>query len=189
MTLSALGIFSAAGAGGAPASAYELISTTILGSSQASVSFDVSSFASTYRHLQLRFLGRTDNAAVSSYTTIRFNGDSGSNYSSHYLYGTGSSVLSGATLTTFIEAGGANGNSASSGIFSPAVLDILDAFSTTKNKTTRMLDGNPIPTSNSINLRSGSWRNTNSITSIVIGPGLGTNFVAGSRFSLYGIRG
>jgi hypothetical protein len=50
------GVFSAAGS--SVSNSYELISTTILpNSSSTSVTFDVSSLASTYKHLQVRVCG------------------------------------------------------------------------------------------------------------------------------------
>jgi len=67
------------------------------------------------------------------------------------------------------------------------VLDILDAYSTTKNKTIRSLSG-MTGGANNLQLYSGLWNNTAAISSLNIFPGA-TNFVAGSRFSLYGIRG
>jgi hypothetical protein len=38
-------------------------------------------------------------------------------------------------------------------------------------------------------LNSGLWRSTASVTDIQLFPNVGTNWVTGSRFSLYGIKG
>jgi hypothetical protein len=73
--------------------------------------------------------------------------------------------------------------------FGAAVLDVLDPYSTTKNKTLRCLQGVRAGTGPAIELRSGFWNNTASITSIVFTPETSGSFVSGSRFSLYGIRG
>jgi hypothetical protein len=193
MTLSALGIFSAAGAGGVVAgAAYELIeSFVVTGSSTTSVTFSsLGTYSSTYKHLQLRMTARTDRATVVDYVRLRFNGDSGSNYAFHNLSG---SALGGVTSnyetgTQFNLLRAASANS-SANIFGAITTDILDAYSTTKNKVTRTLGGVSSSTSSEIVLASGLWSNTASITSIFCGVGGGTNFVAGSRFSLYGIRG
>jgi hypothetical protein len=72
-------------ASGFDTGAYELISTTILGSAQSSVVFDVSSYTSTYKHLQIRVVTRTDRGANEDILGIRFNGDTGSNYITHLL--------------------------------------------------------------------------------------------------------
>jgi hypothetical protein len=193
MTLSALGIFSAAGAGGVVAGpAYELIeSFVVAGSSTTSVTFSsLGTYSSTYKHLQLRMTARTDRATVVDYVRLRFNGDSGSNYNFHNLSG---SALGG--LTSNYETGtqfnllrAASANS-SANIFGAITTDILDAYSTTKNKVARTLGGVASSTSSEIVLASGLWSNTASITSIFCGVGGGTNFIAGSRFSLYGIKG
>jgi hypothetical protein len=194
MTLSALGIFSAAGAGGGPAGAYELISTTILGSDQDSVTFDVSTLASTYRHLQVRLVARATTSTESRIVWLRYNGDSATNYSWHALlaYSDGTlAVRSEAVANTTVAAAfSIPAASIGSNIFGSGVIDILDAFSTTKNKTTRTLGGYMGGTGafqQSVSLFSSAWRNTAAITSIEVNAD--NNFLAGSRFSLYGIRG
>jgi hypothetical protein len=185
MALFPLGILSAAGAGGV-AGDYELINTQILGSNQPSITFSsLGTYSSTYKHLQIRATVRTDRAGAADGGIIRFNGDTGANYAHHILAGDGSSVNSFANTsqTQMVSLGGV-GNTAAANAFSAAVVDILDAYSTTKNKTLRSLHG-----VTSINLSSGVRLNTVSLTSIELGPQLGTNFLTGSRFSLYGIRG
>ena len=189
MTLSALGIFSAAGAGGVVASSYELIETYVLGSSQASVVFsNLGTYSSTYKHLQLRMVLRGDRNAGAESLVGRLNGDSGANYAMHTLTGSGSSVISAAEANatfyeyTYFTDGG------TSTIFTPVITDILDAYSTTKNKTIRTMFGRT-DGFGGVALVSGLWRSTSSITSITYTPRYGTNFVAGSRFSLYGIKG
>ena len=186
MTLSALGIFSAAGAGGvAVAGDYELISTTILGTSTASVTFSsLGDYSSTYKHLQIRAVAKYDSAFDN--LLMRFNSDTGNNYSHHRLIGNGSTVSSIATANTSSLFPGL-ASSTTSGIYSPTVIDILDPYSTTKNTTIRALYGdseNP-----TVRLASGAWYNTSAISSILIYSQSSFNFVAGSRFSLYGIKG
>jgi len=188
MTLSALGIFSAAGAGVVDTGAFDLISTTILGSAQASITFDVSTLASTYKHLQIRTTTRTVNAGLGvTALAIRFNGDSGTNYSYHRVTGNGSTVFSDGAANITNGFAGTNFYTGEVG-YGGNVCDILDAFSTTKNKTVRFLGGG----SNSgkfIGLWSSAWRNTNAITSIVLTDNDSNNLAIGSRFSLYGIKG
>ena len=188
MTLSALGIFSAAGAGGAAFSSdYELISTTTLGTATSSITFsNLGDYSSTYKHLQIRALTRTDQ--VNDGIFMRFNSDTGSNYADHNLYGNGSSVFSQArTSQTNIQFARTAYSSMTASSFSGIVLDILDAYSTTKNTTIRALSG-MTGGANNLQLYSGLWNNTAAISSINIFPGA-TNFVSGSRFSLYGIKG
>jgi hypothetical protein len=180
MTLSALGIFSAAGAGGGGATGtYELIETVILGSSQSAITFsNLGTYSSTYKHLQIRSTSRS--AGADAGVGLRFNGDTGNNYSFHALYSDGSSTASVASTSrsdisvTYIYS--------AANVFTGAVVDILDPYSTTKNKTVRSLLGPPF-----ISLFSGAWYNTASVTSITL-TGQAQSFAAGSRVSLYGIR-
>ena len=183
-----LGVLSAAGAGGgATGPAYELISTTVLGSNTGSVTFSsLGDYASTYKHLQIRYVARTSRGEINDAMNIQLNGDTtSSNYKNHYLYGTGSTVASGNA------SGGFNsplaGNTATANAFAVGVVDIVDAFSSTKNTTLRGLGG--VSSSfNQIMLNSGLWVNTASITSIALLSGNGANLVTGTRISLYGIR-
>ena len=188
MTLSALGIFSAAGAGGVVAAGdYELISTTILGTATSSVTFSsLATYSSTYKHLQLRIAARSSSASSFS-GRLRFNGDTGANYSFKQLLGNGSSVLSTAdSCQTGTDILPVSNSTSTASSFGGAVIDILDSYSTTKNKTLRSLAGFAL---GAVYLRSGAWYNTASVTSIDLYMQDATNFIAGSRFSLYGIRG
>jgi hypothetical protein len=192
MALFPLGILSAAGAGG-PLDAYEQIATTILGSNAASISFDVSSLGSTYRHLQLRMVTRTNRTAGTDGLRIRLNSDTGANYSIHSLGGNGSSVqcesfFNAANQTAILVTRTADANSGTN-IFGSAVLDFLDPFSTTKNKTIRALHGLHTSSFLGIHLTSGAWYNTAATTNILIFPEVGSQLVTGTRISLYGIRG
>jgi hypothetical protein len=189
MALFPLGILSAAGAGGV-AGDYELIETNILGSNQASIVFSsLGTYSSTYKHLQIRATVRdTRSGESASILYARLNGDTGSNYASHLLRGTGSAVQSfslGAS-TSFAWASEIVGATGTTNAYAGIVIDILDAYSTSKNKTWRTLGGMAQAT-NIINLVSGFRMNTEAISSItLLGAG---DLVAGSRFSLYGIKG
>lgn len=177
-----LGILAASGAP-APIGDYELISTTLISSNTPSVTFDVSTFASTYKHLQVRIAAKYDGTSATDFF-LRFNGDAGANYSHHRFLSNGSSLSAIPATSTSQAFIGFIANQ-----FGGIVLDILDAFSTSKNKTTRSLvgsDGSPV---REVMVTSGNWRNTNSVTSITIFPLTPWNMVAGSRISLYGIRG
>jgi hypothetical protein len=177
-----LGFFATTGAGAA-AGAYELIQSQVLGTSAASVTF--SSIPQTYRHLQIRYVSQNSTSTVNQ---IQLNGDTGANYDWHILFGDGSNVFSSAVNNTtfwqFVTPFTADGAS----FFGSGVLDILDYSSTSKNTTSRLLAGSVRGSSNQVRLLSGLWRNTAAVTSIALNAN-GNNFVSGSRFSLYGLRG
>ncbi len=183
--------FLAGSAGGGVDTDYELIQTYVLGSSQSSVTFsNLGDYSSTYKHLQMRWVARGDNGSAGLGAFSRLNGDSGNNYNWHYLNGNGSTVSSsnpGGSVTRALT-GVFPAASSTSNAFGAAIVDLLDAYSTTKNKTFRDLSGNASSGFNLIDVDSGLWRNTNSVTSWEIFAEAG-NFVTGSRFSLYGIKG
>ena len=189
MALFPLGILSAAGAGGvAFESDYELIETQILGSSQASIVFSsLGTYSSTYKHLQIRGAVRGALGSTSESFNVRINGDTSSNYTQHGLFGNGSTVGSFAsTSQTSAYAGQIAASSTTANAYSGFVLDILDAYSTTKNKTHRTLVGTA-SNFNNIALNSGAWLSTASITSITLYGG-NANLAAGTRISIYGVK-
>jgi hypothetical protein len=169
---------------------YELIESVVLGSTTASVTFSgLAAYASTYKHLQLRIVGRTNRASVTDDLSIRLNADTGSNYRWHYLTGNGSSVSSADIgSNTFMGNYTLAGNNVTANTFSGHVTDILDAFSSNKNTTIRSLGG-LAGSYSEIGLTSGAWFNTASITQIQVFLRLGSSYLSGTRFSLYGIRG
>ena len=179
-------------AAGAPAGgpSYDLLATEILTSATSSVTFSsLGDYAGTYQHLQVRVAVRCDRGSATGGLGMRLNGDTGSNYSDHELYGTGSTVASGGDANSARMALGlVAGSTNTSNLFSGIVIDLLDPFETTKYPTTRGLSGLSGSTSR-ISLQSGSWRNTNAVTSIELFEPFGaSDFIAGSRFSLYGLR-
>ena len=187
MTLSALGIFSAAGAGGGAASipAYDLLFTTTMPSDASSLTLSsLNTYAADYKHLQIRFSAKTNRTAGADDLTVRFNGDSAANYSTHVLMGFGSMLSYGyGGGSMFIPAAAAR---STSGWSTGAVMDVLDAYSTTKNKVFRALSGEG---GGAVGLSSGSWYNTAAMTSIQFLPVYASSILAGSRFSVYGIKG
>lgn len=111
---------------------------------------------------------------------MRFNGDTGSNYSFTYLIGNGTSAFSGrATNTTFALAGICE---------PPTISNFLVQIQNYSNSTTyktvlsrRNLSASFVTSDVSV------WRNTAAITSITLFPENSVNFAVGSTFSLYGI--
>jgi hypothetical protein len=167
----------------------EPIATTLLGSSTATVTF--SGIPNTYKHLQLRIFGRGDRAAGGVSVNMQFNGDTNTaNYYSHYIEGNGSTAYAGAAANVIYIYDLAAASSTTS-VFGAQVIDILDYANVYKFKTVRGLSGwdnNSASPAGQIAFQSGLWSNTAAITSISMSPFSG-NFIANSRFSLYGIKG
>lgn len=154
---------------------YTQIATTTLGSAQSSVTF--SSISGAYTDLVL--VTSAKSATSDRELTIRFNSDSGSNYSNTYIYGDGSSAVSGrSSNSTTIDFARTDQNN-----FWAGLLHIQNYSNTTTNKTT-LSRGN---SGSYVFGWVGLWRSTAAITSLTIGVGGGQNFASGSEFSLYGI--
>jgi hypothetical protein len=158
-----------------PTMTYEPIETQTLDSAAASVTF--SSISGSYTDLVLVI-----NAASSSAAScrIRFNADTGSNYSDTRLYGDGSSVTSDRlTSRDHINCG----DFSTTSINSNQVISIQNYSNATTYKT--VLTRSNIPASY-VFANVSTWRSTSAITSIVVFPASG-NLVTGSTFTLYGI--
>jgi len=170
------------------------LETVRLGGNASSVEFTNLARYNDFQHLQIRIVGATDRAGDwLDFLYLRFNNDSSANYATHRLFAEGTTIASGAftSQTSIIRAfyvKGANGTASS---FGAGVMDILDPFETTKNTTTRVLTGyvDASPTSETIvAFMSGLWMSTAAVTSITLASVNSANFIAGSRFSLYGLK-
>lgn len=170
--------------------AYDSIATATGTGSSGTITF--SSIPSTYTSLQLRVLGRTTRANTDSTLGIRFNNDTGSNYTYHYLSGSGSSAsAAGFTAQTASYNAVISGSTTASNVMGVAVIDVQDYASTTKNKTIRTLTGwdtNNV-TGGSVGIYSGLWINTAAINRIDLIIADGSNWDSNAVFALYGIKG
>jgi hypothetical protein len=162
---------------------FESIETITASGGETSISF--TSIPSTYQHLQIRF---TANASTND-NYMRFNSDTGNNYSWHNIYGDGSSaaVYTPGASQNKVSAGYGSIN-ASTSYTGSAVCDILDYANVNKYKTTRSLSGYDENGSGYILFHSGLWMNTNAISTITIFPGSGS-IKQYSKYALYGIKG
>lgn len=181
MSFIPLGVLAASGAGGG--GSFESIATAT-GNSGTEVSF--TSIPSTYKHLQIRFYAARNGG--NGQLNMRFNSDTGTNYSTHYLYGNGTSAAAGGIANDARIEYIASVKDSAYDYKGVGIVDILDYANTSKYKTVKNFSGVDINASGgSVWLTSGSWRNTAAITSItfdLLGDDFGT-----STFALYGIKG
>jgi hypothetical protein len=154
------------------------IATQTLGSAASSIDF--TSIGSTYTDLRLVLV--TQNTSGGN-LTMRFNGDTGSNYSVTTLFGTGSSAL--AERTTSATSLRVMNSLSSSTNWRLAEIDIFSyAGSTFKTELTSISsDDNG---SGSVRRTVGLWRSTSAITSISLFYDSGNHSV-GTTATLYGI--
>lgn len=180
----------------ASTNSYESIATTTVGAGgTATITF--SSIPSTYKHLQLRIISRSDLATSDTDSlALRFNSDTGSNYAYHFLTGNGATATASAAASQSAAIlGGEPSNSHTSSVFGAFVVDILDYANTSKTKVIRSLggyDANGVGTDKGeIRLSSSLWNSTSAITDISLKSGGSFNrgFTQYSSFALYGIKG
>ena len=166
--------------------AFESIATTTVDAT-ADLTITFSSIPSGYKHLQIRAIALSNSDTAP--TLLRFNSDTGANYSQHYLAGQGSVTASGGTAST--------SSIALAGIYARGldasnpwafVIDILDYTDTNKYTTVRALHGADYNGSGEVNLTSGNWRDTAAVSTITLSMA-SSGFNQYSSFALYGIKG
>jgi len=159
---------------------YESIATTTLSSAAANITF--SSIPSTYTDLRLVIAGGFGTAGGGGNATIvRFNSDTGSNYSATFIYGDGSTAASfRSTSVTSIGIGLSNSTQVQ--------LSTMDIFSYAGStyKTALAEWSGDTNGSGQVRRNVGLWRSTSAITTILINNA--DNFASGTTATLYGIK-
>jgi hypothetical protein len=151
----------------------------------SSGTIQINNIPSTFTHLHLR--GSVRSTTTSSQLYIRLNGDSGGNYATHYVYGTGSGVVggTGGTSGTVHLLGELPASTSLANTSSVFYADLLDYTDTTKYKTIKGSSGYDLNGSGTVWFTSSVWMNTAAVTSIQIPAN--SAFDTNSRFDLYGI--
>jgi hypothetical protein len=159
----------------------KLIAKQILTGNATSVTF--SDIPSTFSDLYIVISARVDRSGASSDAIyIGFNGST-ANFSARFLQAAGSGVASG-TETRY--AGNATAATADANSFGNTEIYIPNyAGSTNKSLSTTgigPLSGPPVMAVTAV-----LWSNTAAITSVLLAPSIGPNFISGSSFFLYAI--
>jgi hypothetical protein len=176
----------------AAAGAFESIASITLSSSV--VNNDFLSIPQTYAHLQLRVIGRIDDAGSGAGSLrLRVGNstfDTGSNYARHNLEGDGSTAAAQAATsqTNIAITATLPENSVAADTFGVAIIDIHDYASTTRNKTFRSFSGQDRNGAGNVELISGLWMSTSAINQIRVYAD-GSGLKSGTVISLYGIKG
>lgn len=168
-----------------PSTYTPIATTTISGTGTSTITFN--SF-SGYTDLVLVVNARELTSADGG-LSIRFNSDSGTNYSITQLYGDGSSAVSSRTtnqtfLATYCMA------DPSSSSYGLGIVQIMNYSNSTTYKTAlqRTMTVNSSNQAATVLARVGLWRNTAAITTISLTATNGNNFASGSSATLYGIK-
>ena len=156
---------------------YEPIATTTLSSATNSVTFN--SIAASWTDIRAVIV--SSNVAGSNTIRMRFNSDTGTNYSNTLLEGDGSVAYSGGSSNgTLIPAGEDH--------TTPSLVTVdIFSYAGSTYKTclcTQSMDRNGVGT---VNRRVALWRSTSAITSITFSHS-SDNWNVGSTFTLYGIK-
>jgi len=167
-------------------STYQLISSNVLTTTTASVTF--SAIPSTYTDLALRISARNDdNTTIMG---IRFNGITTTTYSSVILRGSGSAASSlsyDTTRTQLFQQDGVEPSTMTANTFVNAEL-YIPSYTASQNKP---ISGFTVTEDNAttsfISSIAHLWQNTAAITSINLFSN-GGNLVSGSSFYLYGVK-
>lgn len=161
---------------------YVPLFSTTLGSAQASVTF--SSIPSTYTDLVLVCMVQTQ--TNSDAVTLRFNGDSGTNYSYTQLRGDGTTTFSArVSNATMMRIGNDIPNTTAYGTI---ISNIQNYSNSTTNKTVISRSGSAASSAFGTQATVGLWRSTAAITSLTVLPNDLNTFLSGSTFNLYGIK-
>lgn len=191
-----LGIIASQQPGHLATIAYDSIATTTAPSG-GSASITFSSIPSTYKHLQIRGIGRAasgQSATAAADVIMNINSDSSSNYARHRIIGDGSTASAGASTsaTALNWSSVLPRTTSAANLFGSFVIDILDYQNTNKYKTTRFLGGCDLNGAGSITFQSGLWMSTSAISSITITFETDSNpkpVAQYSQIALYGIKG
>lgn len=168
---------------------WELITDSVLGSSAAN--FDLTSIPGTYKHLRLEYSLRSDRASFASdRVKVLINNDTASNKYESILYywyhsstwGTIDPASTTAAYATFVC-----GSTALTNSFGGGFIDFPD-YTASKLKLFQTRGGQMQSTTIKPEIYDGMavWRDTSAITRITISPAFGSNWVTGSRVTLYG---
>ena len=162
---------------------YQPISTTTLSSAVNTVT--ISSITQTYTDLVLVVSNVRDSAGGSSVVAFRYNGDTGSKYSTTYMGASGAGGLfsSYRTSDTGIWLGGMY---SVRGMFK---LDIINYSNTTTYKTSLSRQSFVGTAYEPTGMYCGTWRSTSAISSITVySIDISPLFDTGTVISLYGIK-
>lgn len=157
---------------------YEPIATTTLGSAQLSVTF--SSIPSTYTDIFIAVGGFMETASDDQTIDYQVNSDTGTNYSSTYVYGLSSSTGSGRDTSSTYGVCGRFGGTNYGGTM---LIHFMNYANTTTYKTVLSRGSTTFLTIATASL----WRSTSAINTIKIFPA-NNKFASGTVFTLYGIK-
>jgi len=152
-----------------PTPTYTPLATVTLASTAATVTFG--SIPATMRDLVLVVNGKT---SANQATGLRFNSDSGSNYSMVRMFTTSSSTST--TTYGLLTTGDPTADTL-------AIAQIMDYSATDKHKTVLIRSNIP---ANNVAAHAVRWANTAAITTVAV-EAISTTWAVGTTLNLYGV--
>ena len=186
------GFFAASGSTFDDEGAWHAINSILLASNTASVSMTSAGSEkpwSDYQDLMLIMVGRGTNNGTPGVTTT-FNSGASGGYNWEYLTGNGTSVAAASLNTTYFRVGHIIGADHNADYFCTSVsymTGINDTGSHTQILTKDGFMSEESSGDNTAEYRYSNWDNSSVVTEFTMNPD--GNFLAGSRFDLYGIKG
>lgn len=146
-------------------------------------------FAATYAHLMIVAYLRTTEAVIISTAAVTFNNDTGANYDNQTVRGrdtTASSADGQAAANWTLPIPGA---SAAAGVFGGALVFMPAYAQTVGEKAAYYMGGfaDEAATGGDAGVKTIHWRSTVAVARIIFTAGSGSNFLTGSRLTVYGI--
>jgi hypothetical protein len=158
---------------------YDSIATTTLGSAASTITF--SSIPATYTDLHIVLVATT---TVADAIYIRYNGDTGANYSRTVLQGDGSTAASSRQSSeNFIYLTRTNLDTTLPQLFE---IDVF-SYAGSTNKTCLVASSQDKNGSGLVVREVGLWRNTSAITEVLLSS-FSSTFKIGTTATLYGIK-
>lgn len=162
----------------------QLLGSTILASSQASISISI---PSGYNHLKCTFTGRQDSGSGGAFAFIQLNGDSGANYAWQVLYGnmTTTTAATSAGAVAGMRVGVLPGSGDTANYFGTGEFTLGNVSSAVFKPVSSYFHAAMSAANAYSGTGGGTWASTAVVTSVTLYPFTG-NLVAGSSLSIYG---
>lgn len=167
----------------------KLIQKITLAADVSSVTFGSgATLSQAYTDLRLLSSARTNRANNGDSVWMHFNGDTAyGNYVNRLIYGTGSSIVSISGYDAIYLTQGACGDSDTASTFGNSDAYIADYTASRAKCVAHSGTSETNAATSYMSIDAGLWTGAAAITSILLKPGNGTLFKAGSTFCLYGI--
>jgi putative lipoic acid-binding regulatory protein len=163
------------------AGTYDPITSLTITSTTATITFNS---LGSYTDLILVICASSNHTDNGSRGYIRFNSDSGNNYSDTWVGATGTATSSGRDTPQSAIAYGVVGNVSTQ--FETQIIHVMNYNNSTTYKTTLSRSNKSDGYNNGLRATVGMWRNTNAITSISLT--CDGSYISGSTFALYGVK-